>query len=87
VSKVLREGESPRPLIEAIHALSQAVPFDEALAEETGRFHTSMRKKRKHFGLADAALYCTAKGLKARILTNDHHFAEFKETILLEKEK
>ncbi len=83
VSKITRNGFDPMPAVDIILGHSTVLPVGEELSIEAGRFHAEQRKKKPQFGLSDAYIYCCAKKIDAKILTNDHHFEDFKEAIML----
>ena len=63
--------------------LSTLQIIDGVLAEETGMIHSTIRKRIKDFGLADAFVLTTAKRLGAKIVTGDPHFKNMKNVVFL----
>lgn len=53
------------------------------IAKESGILHAETKEKLQSFALADALIICSARFLKAKIITLDHHFKSFKEAIVL----
>jgi|TARA_B100002003_G_C13994355_1_gene480321 predicted nucleic acid-binding protein len=83
LSKVLRKKGNAKECMEAIYTLSKIIPITEGSAHIAGTFHSTQRKIKKQFGLGDAFVYAAALEKNAKILTNDHHFEDLKETIML----
>jgi PIN domain nuclease of toxin-antitoxin system len=84
VSKVKRKGMDPDVLREAMKVLSTIISIDEKTAFEAGKFHAEQRRIVPNFGLSDAHLVILGRNMKAKILTADKHFKDFKDTILLD---
>lgn len=53
------------------------------IAKESGILHAETKAKLQSFALADALIICSARALKAKIITSDNHFKSFKEAIVL----
>lgn len=85
ISKAKRKDMDVQIVINAIEGYSKTIPVTHELSLDAGLIHAEERKKKKQFGLGDAYILATARHIKAKILTTDHHFADFKETILLAK--
>ena len=84
ISFAKRKGVDDTILLNAMLSHSKTIPFTHELAVKTGLFHAKIRKEKPSFGMADASIYITAKHIKAKILTKDKHFKNFKEAIMLE---
>ena len=83
VSKVKRKCGNADIAYQALTANSRIISFSPENAREAGLLHAEVRKKVKNFGLVDSLLLVIARDLKVKIITGDHHFKEFKETIFL----
>ena len=83
VSKLTRKGFEAMSAVDVILGHTTILPIGEEVSIEAGKFHAEQRKKKPQFGLSDAYIYCCAKKLGAKIVTNDHHFKDFKDVIML----
>lgn len=83
ISMLTRENADCEIAYEYILSISRCVAIDEGFAKDAGRIHAQLRKKIKDFGLVDAFVLLLAKKLKAKILTGDEHFRNFKETVMI----
>ncbi|MBI5072248.1 PIN domain-containing protein [Candidatus Woesearchaeota archaeon] len=52
-------------------------------AEEVGALHATIKKERKHIGLADIFVLSTAKKLEAKVVTGDEDFRGLKEALMI----
>ena len=75
VSWVQREGRDGRRAADMIDRASIIVPMDLSLAVSAGLIHAEKRRQNRTFPSGDAAVLATAKRLKAKVLTDDPHFA------------
>jgi predicted nucleic acid-binding protein len=75
------EGRLKR--LEFITATSQVVDLDFELAVTAGKTDLEMKKKAKAWGLADTIVLCTAKRLKAKVVTGDEHFKNLENVVFL----
>ena len=85
VSKVKRRGFDPQVALNIINSLTKTFCATSEDAFGAGTLHAEERAKQPHFGLGDSFLIVCARRLGAKILTNDHHFKRFKESIMLGK--
>ena len=84
VSITKRENMYNEEVYNMMNNMSKICFIDGELAKEVGAFHSEIRKNIKNFGMADCVVLLTARKLKAKVLTGDHHFKEFKEAIMIE---
>jgi predicted nucleic acid-binding protein len=75
------EGRLKR--LEFVRATSQIVDLDFEIAAEAGRIDVEMKKKTRGWGLADSIVLCTARSVKAKVVTGDEHFRETDEAIFI----
>ena len=83
ISKTAREGRNPDIAYDILLSNSYIIDLDEELSKDAGILYAEMRKTIKDFGLADACVLASAKKLKSKILTGDHHFKGIEEAILI----
>lgn len=83
VSKVKRKKGNSDVAFNAIKTNSRILEITPEIAKKAGLFHAEIREKIKNFGLVDALILMLARELKAKILTGDEHFREFKEAIFV----
>ena len=83
VSKVKRKKGNPELAFNAIKTNSKILEITPEIAKKAGLFHAEKREKTKNFGLVDSLILILARELKAKILTGDEHFREFKEAIFI----
>jgi predicted nucleic acid-binding protein len=83
VSKIQRKNSKPEIAYQSIISKSKIIEMTPRVAKQSGLLHAKMRKKYKQFGIVDSCLIETAKEIKAKILTGDHHFEEFTEAVIL----
>ena len=57
--------------------------MDFELAVTAGKSDLEMKKKAKGWGLADSIVLCTARSLKAKVVTGDEHFRYLEEVIFI----
>ena len=84
VSKIKRKKENIETAYSAVNSNSKIIDITPEIAKEAGIIHAETRDKIKNFGLVDALLLVTAKEIKAKIVTGDHHLKDFKEVIFIE---
>ncbi len=74
-------------LFKFIKTRSTIIPFDEDLANQSGRMKVALRKNQKageqKIGLADAIIFQTALNLEAKLVTGDEHFQNSTNVIYL----
>jgi predicted nucleic acid-binding protein len=83
VSKVKREGLDAERAYQIISSLSKVLAIGTTNAKNAGILHAEIRRKIKNFGLADAFTLAVAQEQKARVLTGDAHFRNFKEAVMI----
>jgi len=83
VSKARRQKKNSEIPYKAIITNSQIIELTPDLAKEAGLFHADMREKMRDFGLIDAIIWVVARKLKARLITCDFHFKDFKNVLFL----
>ena len=66
-----------------IFSLSSFYSINVEFAEEAGDLHASIKKVRKHMGLADVFVLLTARKLNAKVVTGEEDFRGLKETIMI----
>jgi predicted nucleic acid-binding protein len=64
-------------------ALSTIYQIDLSFAEEVGELHATLRKERKHIGMADLSVLLTARKLHAKVVTGDEDFRGLKEVLMI----
>jgi predicted nucleic acid-binding protein len=84
ISKVNRKKGNTELAYNAINSNSKVIDITPEIAKEAGILHAETRKQMENFGLVDALLVITARKIKARILTGDHHLKNFKEAFFIE---
>jgi len=82
VSKAKRRNSNHQLMYESV-IKSKILNISPKIAREAGLLHAEMRKKFDQFGIVDAILISTAKEIKAKIITGDNHFKQFKEAIII----
>ena len=75
------DGRSKR--LEFISATSHVVELDYELAVIAGKTDCDMKKKEKGWGLTDSIVLCTARGLKAKVVTGDDHFKNLENVVFI----
>ena len=85
ISKFLREKQDAAIALTAMNNLSTVIPLSPEMGSIAGTIHYKAKKKNRHFGMLDAFVVATARTLKAKILTKDKDFNQFKEAVFLEK--
>ncbi|MEK6936452.1 MAG: PIN domain-containing protein [Nanoarchaeota archaeon] len=83
ISKVKRKKGDIKIAYEAINSNSKIIDITPEIAKEAGMLHAEKREEIKNFGLVDAILVITAREIKAKILTGDHHLEDFKEVMFI----
>ena len=83
ISRAKRKEKDIEGVENAILVNSKIINVNVEIAKNAGLLHAEMRKTIKDFGLIDAFVLLTARELKAKVLTGDKHFKNFKEAILI----
>lgn len=83
ISRSKRQEKDVEAIYNVIILNSKIININAEIAKDAGSLHAEIRKKIKDFGLIDAFVLLTARKLKARIVTGDEHFRNFKEAILI----
>ncbi|OGJ19968.1 hypothetical protein A3K73_03345 [Candidatus Pacearchaeota archaeon RBG_13_36_9] len=83
MSMTKRENKDSDSAYNSIVSLSKIYHIDNELSKNAGLLHAEIKKEIKDFGLIDAFILITARELKAKILTGDKHFKNFKEAIFI----
>lgn len=83
ISRAKRKEKDIEGVENAILVNSKIINVNVEIAKNAGLLHAEMRKTIKDFGLIDAFVLLTARELKAKVLTGDEHFKNFKEAILI----
>ncbi|MFQ5531994.1 MAG: PIN domain-containing protein [Candidatus Nanoarchaeia archaeon] len=83
ISRAKRKGANDDIAYRAMTMNSKIISIDEKISRDAGILHGEIKKKIKDFGLVDAYILLIARKLKAKIITGDKHFKNFKEAILL----
>ncbi len=83
MSMIKRENKDSEPAYKTVLSLSKIYNVNTNLSRNAGFLHAEVRKTIKDFGLIDAFILKIARELKAKILTGDKHFKDFKEAILI----
>ena len=84
ISKINRKKGNIDIAYNAINTNSKIIDITPEIAKEAGILHAETRKQIENFGLVDALLVITAREMRAKILTGDHHLKNFKEAIFIE---
>ena len=83
VSKFLRSNKDHNIAVNAINSLSKTVDVSQDVSLIAGKIHFEAKKRNKEFGMLDAFVAATARKAKARILTGDDDFKNFKESVFI----
>lgn len=83
ISKFLRESKDIKIALNAINNLSNVIEVDNEIGVLAGKIHFEAKKKNKHFGMLDSFVVATAKKKKAKILTGDTDFKQFKDVVFI----
>ena len=83
VSKTKRKRGNVDTAYNAIIKIAKVSEVTPRIAKEAGILHAETKAKLQSFSLADALIICSARALKAKILTTDSHFKSFKEAIII----
>lgn len=83
VSKVKRNNGNSSLAYDAIISNSKILQSTTVVTKEAGLLHAELRKKKSSIGIVDCLLISHARSIKARILTGDNHFKNFKEAVML----
>ena len=83
ISKVKRKGLDENNAYQAITSNSIISDVTADVARSAGIFHAEIRKKVPNFGLVDSLLLAGARSKKIKVVTGDHHFKGFKETLFI----
>lgn len=70
-------------ILRFIKSKSTIIGMKEETLEKCGKIYIEQRKRKGKFGMNDAAIWATAENLKAKVLTGDEHFKDFKEVIMI----
>ena len=73
-------AEKQRAFIKEKSALSA---LDEAIAVESAKVQTKMKKEIHGWGLADSIVYATALLKKAEVVTGDEHFKKLRNVLFI----
>jgi len=85
ISKMKRKGKNYQVAYESMIKNSKVVEVTPKIAMEAGLLHSEIKPKNSSFSLADALIIKSAESISAKIITKDHHFKDFKESIILSK--
>ncbi len=83
MSMAKRENRDSDSAYNFIISLSKIYNINNELSKNAGLLHAETRKTIKDFGLVDAFILAISRELKAKILTGDKHFKNFKEAVLI----
>jgi predicted nucleic acid-binding protein len=83
VSKIKRKMGNEKIAYESIVKKAKLINMTPRIAKEAGLLHAEMRSKIPQFGIVDSIIITTAREINAKILTGDHHFKHFPETVFL----
>ena len=81
--KAKKEGMDYNLAFRKITSLSSVAQITPEIAMNAGVARQEIRKKVENFGMADAIILITARGMGAKVLTGDYHFKGFKEAEML----
>lgn len=83
-AKYSKEKISSEERMRFIKVTTRVVPLTDTIADNAGNLRTTIRKKIRRFGLADAVILATAHHMNAKIITGDPHFRSLKNVINLQ---
>jgi predicted nucleic acid-binding protein len=81
--KSIKEGWDFNKHLRFIKSKSIIIGVKEETIIKCGKIYYENRKKNSSFGMIDAIIWTTAEDFKAKILTKDNHFKDFKEAIII----
>jgi predicted nucleic acid-binding protein len=81
--KSAKEKWNFKELLQFIKSKSNIKGMNEETIEKIGMTYVEQRNKKSKFSMIDAAIWSMAENLKAKVLTGDEHFKDFKEVIML----
>ncbi len=81
--KSAKEKWNFKELLQFIKSKSNIKGMNEEVIEKIGKIYLEQRNKKSKFSMIDATIWAIAENLKAKIITGDEHFKDFKEVILL----
>ena len=84
ISRAKRKGKDIEGVENAILVNSKIINVNVEMSKQAGLLHAEMRKVVKDFGLIDAFVLKAARELKAKIVTGDEHFKNFKNIVFIE---
>ncbi|HMD78736.1 MAG TPA: type II toxin-antitoxin system VapC family toxin [Nitrososphaerales archaeon] len=62
---------------------SVVAPLNEERAVEAAKIDVTRKKEVHQWGLADSIVLATARGMKAKVLTGDHHFDGLQDVVMI----
>lgn len=83
VSKVKRKNSNTEIAYSSIIKNSKIFDLTPRVSKEAGLLHAEIKEKNRNFSLVDALILCSAKALKAKLVTKDSHFKSFKNIIFI----
>ncbi len=82
--KANKKGWDMKKCLSFIKIKSDIVGINEQYILEFGKTYNTARSKIKNFGMVDAFILTASRLNKAQILTGDHHFSSFENSIILD---
>ncbi len=82
ISKFLRKSIDVKIAVASISNLSATIDIDQEISLLAGQIHAAAKQNNRDFGMLDAFVVASAKKLKAKIITADYDFKQFKEAML-----
>ncbi len=84
VAKIKRDKGNYKLAHEAIVSNATVIETSDEAALEAGIVYVDTRKKLTSFGIVDALVLVTAAAIKAKVVTGDYHFKQFKNVLFLD---
>ena len=81
--KSAKEKWNFQELLQFIKSKSQVKEMNEEVIEKAGKIYAEQRNKKSKFSMIDASIWAIAENLKAKVLTGDEHFKDYKEVIMI----
>ena len=78
-----KHGKDSSQEMDILLSLPSIHPLTIEFVQQAGKLHATIRKKRKHMGLADVFVLLTAQKLHAKVVTGDEDFRGLKEVIMI----
>lgn len=81
--KLKKEEYDFKNILNFIKSKTTIIGIKEETIVKCGEIYFKERKKKSGFSMIDAIIWAIAESFKAKILTKDNHFKDFKEAIII----